>query len=116
MRFTADSGLAQWARDNMQVRYEQAVHIREGEPSSEEPVNEVSEDGEHRLFRCDLPLMDELHAIDAFNTLTDANVLGQATAIPDSDGDMPSWVELHECDHADDVRSGCVVSARESNP
>ena len=33
MRFTRNSGLATWARDNMQVRFDQAVHIRQGEPA-----------------------------------------------------------------------------------
>jgi len=33
MRFTRNSGLATWCRDNMAVRYQQAVHIRQGEPA-----------------------------------------------------------------------------------
>ena len=112
MRFPTSSGMATWARDNMAVRYQQAVHIRAGEPAEEPPVNEVVDDGNRQVFRCDLPLMDEAHAIDAFATLTDANVLGQSEAHPDEDGPVPSWVDRHTCDHDEDVRSGCVVVDR----
>ena len=112
MRFSRNSGLATWCRDNMAVRYQQAVHIRQGEPAEEPPVNEVADDGDRQVFRCDLPLMDEAHAIDAFNTLSDANVLGQSEPHPDPDGAAPSWVDRHQCDHQDDVRSGCVVVDR----
>ena len=116
MRFPTSSGLATWARDNMAVRYEQAVHIRQGEPAAEAPVNEVTQDGSRDVFRCDLPLMDEAHAIDAFNTLSDANVLGQSEPHPELDGDFPSWVERHVCDHDDDNRDGCVVTGRQEGP
>ena len=114
MRFTRNSGLATWCRDNMQVRYDQAVHIRQGEPAEEAPVNEVVQDGSRDEFRCDLPLMDEAHAIDAVNTLSAATVLGQSEPIPNEiDGSRPSWVERHRCDHQDDVREGCVVIDRQ---
>ena len=116
MRFTRNSGLATWCRDQMAVRYEQAVHIREGEPAAESPVNEVTDDGDRQVFRCDLPLMDEAHAVDAVATLGDHNVLGQSEPHPDPDSPQPSWVEHHECDHADDVRDGCVVVDRREGP
>ena len=116
MRFTRNSGLATWARDNMQVRYEQAVHIRQGEPAEEAPVNEVVDDGDRQVFRCDLSLMDEAHAIDAFATLTDANVLGQSEPHPDDDGPVPSWVDRHQCDHDEDDRAGCAVDERAEGP
>ena len=116
MRFTRNSGLATWCRDNMQVRYQQAVHIRPGEAAEEAPVNEVTDDGDRQVFRCDLPLMDEAHAIDAFATLTDANVLGQSEPHPSQDEAVPSWVDRHQCDHEDDIRSGCVVMARSEGP
>ena len=32
-RFTASSGLATWCRDQMAVRYDQSVKIREGDPA-----------------------------------------------------------------------------------
>ena len=95
----------------MGVRYQQSVVIRQGDPAEEQPVNEVRDDGEdHELFVCDLILADESAAADAFNTLSDHNVLGQAVAIPTEEGgDIPSWVERHLCDHDEDDRSGCQV-------
>lgn len=110
MQFSPGSGLAQWCYDQMIVRHGQAVHIRQGKPAEEAPVNEVAGD----LFVCDLPLMDEAAAVDALATLSDANVLGVTVPIIDDDdgSSVPSWVEHHRCDHDDDVRSGCVVVAR----
>ena len=95
----------------MAVRYGQAVHIRAGEPAEEVPVNLVAGD----TFRCDLPLADEAAAQDALATLSDHNVLGQTVSLDGLDGPVASWVEYHLCDHADDVRAGCVVVAREVN-
>ena len=100
-----------WCRDQMAVRYGQAVHIRQGEPAEEAPVNVVDGD----LFVCDLPLMDEAAAVDALATLSDANVLGVTVPLEGEDLD-PSWVEHHLCDHADEVRSGCSVVARNEGP
>ena len=40
-RFTGSSGFATWCRDQMAVRYDQSVVIRDGEPAEEQPVNEV---------------------------------------------------------------------------
>ena len=116
MRFTAASGLAVWCRDNMDIRYQQAVHIRQGEPAEEPPVNEVTDDGDRQVFRCDLPLMDEAHAIDAFATLSDANVLGQSEPHPTLDGPELSWVDRHQCDHDEDDRAGCAVDERAEGP
>jgi len=65
-------GLATWARDQMAVRYSQAIHLNEGLENEELKKNEVTDTN---LFECDLPLMDEAHAIDAYNTLTSASVL-----------------------------------------
>ena len=93
----------------MAVRFGQAAHIRQGEPAEEPPVNVVVGD----LFRCDLPLMDEAHAIDALATLSDATVLG-ATVV-DAEG-AASWVEHHVCDHDEDVRTGCSVVTRNEGP
>ena len=111
VRYPASSGLAGWSHAQMDVRYGQAVHIREGEPAEEAPVNEVVDDGDYQVFRCDLPLMDEAAAIDAFATLTTASVWGEALTLDPVDGD-PSWIERHECDHDEDDRSGCIVMDR----
>ena len=119
MRFTSASGLANWCKAQMDVRYGQAVHIRQGEPSEESPRNEVEDTGDgHEIFFCDLPLMNEAHAVDAFATLSDHNVLGQALPFEDDgvEEDVPSWVERHVCDHAEDVRQGCAVAQRAENP
>jgi len=111
MRFPAGHWGPQWCHDQMAVRYQQAVHIRPGEAAEESPFNVVDGD----LFRCDLPLADEAAARDAFATLSDHNVLGQTVPMVDLDTSTPSFVEVHTCDHADDVRAGCVVVAREVN-
>ena len=108
MRFTASSGLAGWCRDQMDVRYGQAVHIRQGEPDEESPVNLVVDEGEHERFVCDLPLADEAAAVDAVATLSDPNVLGQAVDLDDGE---PSWVDRHPCTHDDD-REPCVLTER----
>ena len=110
MRFPTSSGMATWARDNMAVRYEQAVHIRPGEAAEEAPANVVTDDGDRQVFRCDLPLMDGAHAQDAVETL--AAVFPWSEPHPSEDGPEPSWVEYHQCDHADDNRDGCVVIDR----
>lgn len=112
MLFTAGSGLATWARDQMSVRYGQAVHIRQGEPAEEAPVNLVDGD----LFVCDLPLTDQAAAEDALATLSDPTVLGVTISETVDGVTVPSWVEHHLCDHADDVRSGCAVVTRNEGP
>jgi len=113
MRFTAASGLAIWCRDQMAVRYDQSVVIREGDPNEEAPVNEVEPDGDHERFRCDLILADESAAVDAFATLSDHTVLNQAEPSDTEDGDdIPSWVERHECRHDHDPPGPCIVVER----
>jgi len=94
----------------MVVRYGQAVHIRQGEPAEEAPVNVVDGD----LFYCDLPLMDQAAAEDALATLSDANVLGLSLPLS-AEGDL-SFVEHHLCDHAEDSRTGCTVVTRNEGP
>lgn len=112
MRFPEGHWGPQWCYDQMTVRYGQATHIRQGEPSEESPVNIV--DG--AFFRCDLPLVDESAALDALATLSDQNILGQTIPIEPGEDYEPSWVEYHLCDHEDDVRSGCQVIALENGP
>ena len=111
MRFPAGHWGPQWCHDQMAVRYQQAVHIRQGEAAEESPSNVVDGD----LFRCDLPLMDEAAAQDAFATLSDHNVLGVTVPL-DGDDPAPSWVEYHLCDHADSVRDGCTVVLSADGP
>ena len=111
VRWPASSGLATWARDQMAVRYEQAVTIRAGEPAEEPRVNEVRDGGE--LFVCDLPLADQAAAEDALATLTAPSVWDQAVLLDDGpEGPSPSWAEYHLCDHAEDSRGGCAVEER----
>jgi len=100
-----------WCRDQMTVRYGQAVHIRQGEPAEESPVNVV----EGTVFRCDLPLTDEAAVVDAMATLGDHNVLGQSVPL-DSDDSELSWIEHHLCDHDDDERDGCAVVDKQYGP
>lgn len=112
MQFSPGSGLAQWCYDQMTVRHGQAVHIRQGEPAEEAPVNVVDGD----LFVCDLPLMDEAAATDALATLSDPTMLGVTVQLVSGDDSTPSWVEHHLCDHAEDSRTGCTVVARHQGP
>ena len=112
MRFPDGHWGPQWCHDQMAVRYGQAVHIRAGEPAEEVPVNLVAGD----TFRCDLPLADEAAAQDALATLSDHNVLGVTVPMVDLDTSTPSFVEVHTCDHDDDVRTGCVVTDRREGP
>ena len=99
-------GLATWARDQMAVRHGQAVHINEGLDNEEPKRNEVV-DGD--LFICDLPLMNEAHAIDAYNTLTSASVLAWVVA----PGEEEQWyIERHTCHHDEDPVLPCAVNER----
>ena len=103
IRFTASSGMAGWAKAQMDVRYGQAVHINEGDPNEEPAVNQVTEDGaDHEIFTCDLPLMDAAHADDAYNTLTAESVFNSTYVSGFDDGEggvTPSYVERHDCFH-----------------
>jgi hypothetical protein len=109
MRFSEGHWGPTWCRDQMAVRYGQAVHIRQGEPAEEAPINQIEGD----VFICDVALMDAAAAQDAVNTLSDHNVLGVTLAL-DQNLELPSYVEYHLCDHAEDDRSGCsVVDRRE---
>lgn len=112
--YPTGSGLAVWSRDQMQVRYGQAVHINESLANEEPPVNVVTDDDDVQVFRCDLPLMNEAAAAtDALATLTTAAVWGQALPLPDVDGGpTPSWVEHHLCDHDEPEQTGCTVVTR----
>jgi len=122
VRFTKSSGLATWARDQMNVRHGQAVHINEGLSNEEPKYNEILEDDtstDHEVFSCDLPLMDEAHAQDAFNTLTDASVFNETyvSAFPgEGNEDSPSWVERHNCYHDENPPNPCVTVERKTLP
>ena len=108
LRFTAASGMAAWAQAQMAVRYAQAVHIREGEVNEELKRNEIIDEGAVQVFVCDLPLLDQAHAADAYNTLTNASVLTWlASGEPGS-----SWVEHHTCRHDETPPSACSVVSR----
>lgn len=110
VRYPTSSGLATWSRDQMAVRFDQAVHINPGAANEEAPQNYITDLGDDtELFVCDLPLMDEAAATDALATLTDASVFGQALSIESDEGTQPSWVEHHACDHDESPRTGCQV-------
>lgn len=111
-RFTGTSGLAGWCHEQMTVRYGQSVVIRDGQPAQENPVNETPEPG---LFVCDLLLADRAAAEDAFVTLADHNVLGQALLL-DEDEQERSWVDIVACDHQFDERDGSVVLDKAFGP
>ena len=117
VRFTKASGLGPWAKAQMDVRYAQAIHLNEGLANEEPKRNEVVAGEDHDIFICDLPLMNEAHAVDAFNTLTAASVFHpqHVSAFPGEDGG-PSWVERHTCGHDEDPPQPCVVQQRKELP
>ena len=109
--FPKSSGMATWARDQMAVRHGQAVHINEGEDNEEPKYNDITDYGNDlQEVKCDLPLLDENHAIDAYNTLTDASVWAWL-----ADGAGVNWVEHHTCDHDETVRTGCKTQSRKEH-
>ena len=117
MRFTSGSGLAQWCKDQMDVRYQQAVVINEGAANEEAPLNEVRNEDDEQVFACDLPLADESAAEDAFTTLSDHNVLGQALMLDEYDAySVKSWIEHHICRHDEMPPQPCQVMSREKAP
>lgn len=114
IRFTKSSGLATWSRDQLNVRYGQAVHINEGLANEELAINEILPDNtstDHEVYKCDIPLSDYANAKDAFDTITAASVFHEThvSGFPgEVEGEVTSsWVELHECDHNESERSGC---------
>ena len=112
--FSKSSGLAAWTKDQMDVRHGQAVHINPGMANEEQKKNEISDiDTDHELFVCDLPLHDLAAVQDAFATLTDHNVLGQA--LTDAEGGR-SWVEHHTCHHDEVPPQPCQIEAKEFSP
>ena len=109
VRYPKTSGMATWSRDQMAVRFDQAVYIKPGLNNEEQPRNEVVEDdADHEIFRCDLPLQDAAAAEDAFVTLTAASVFAPY-AVDFEDGDMtsPSWIEHHKCHHDETPQKPC---------
>ena len=105
LRFTNASGLATWAKANMEVRYTQAIHLNEGLANEELKKNDFIADGaSHGMYELDIPLMNEAHAIDAYNTL---NAI-MAWVVPETDGDC--FLERHTCYHDEGSPSGCVVN------
>lgn len=109
MRFSGASGMATWCRDNLAVRYQQAVHINPGSNAEEAPLNEVVAEGDHQIFRCDLPLLDAAHAADAYATLS--AITSWVVAEPD-DTTGPSYIEQHTCHHDETPRQPCEVVSR----
>ena len=109
VRYPKSSGMATWSRDQMSVRYDQAVTIKPGLNNEEQPYNEVEEDdADHEIFRCDLPLEDATAAEDAFATLSDASVFGYyAEDFQDGDMTYPSWIEHHKCRHDETPQKPC---------
>ena len=115
LRFTTASGMATWCRDNMAVRHGQAVHINEGLANEELKFNEVVASGDsHQEFRCDLPLMDEAAAVDAFSTLTPQSLKDQM--VPLEDEESIAFVEHHTCGHDESPPLPCVVVDRYEVP
>lgn len=113
IRYTKSSGMATWSRDQMNVRFDQAVYIKPGLANEEHPQNRVEEDptsADHGVFVCDLPLEDATAAEDAFATLSDASVFGYyAEDFQDGDMTSPSWIEHHQRRHDETPQQPCTV-------
>ncbi len=106
VRYPKSSGMATWSRDQMSVRFDQAVTIKPGLSNEEQPYNEVAEDdADHEIFRCDLPLQDEAAAEDAFATLTAPSVFDPY--VVDFEDGSPSWIEHHKCRHDETPQMPC---------
>lgn len=109
--FPASSGMAQWAKDQLQVRHDQATHINEGAKNEEQKYNILNDyEDDKQEIKCDLPLLDEAHAQDAYATLTDASVWTHL-----AEGVGVNWVEHHTCDHDEEVRTGCKTVSRKEH-
>lgn len=106
LRFTAASGMGPWARDQMAVRHAMAVHINEGAANEELKRHQLTDDGDHQIYECDLPLLDESHAASAYDTM--------ATLKPwiESD-DVECFIEHHVCYHDETPVKPCVIVRRE---
>lgn len=107
MRWQAASGMAAWAKAQMDVRYTQSVYIRQGEDAEEAPFNSTDTSGDPHIFECDLILADQAAAQDAFNTLTAASLIPWL-----ENSSETSFVEYHICDHDEDNRGGCSIAHR----
>ncbi len=113
MRFSNASGMAQWALNNLAVRHQMAVHINVGTDAEEPAVNAVVADGpNHQIYSCDLSLMDEAHAIDAFNTLS--AIIPWAAAFEDSS--VEGFIERHVCRHDETPPQPCEAIQRVQVP
>lgn len=110
LRFTNSSGMAAWCQANMGVRHGQAVHINEGLANEESKKNEVVADGaSHSIYSCDLPLMNEAHAIDAYSTLMAIMAWVQPFA---SAEDGVNFLERHTCYHDEETPQQCIINQR----
>ena len=115
IRFTKESGYATWAYNQMKVRREQAVHLNKNKKNKELAHNTVVEHDNYELFSCDLPLLDESHAKDAFNTL--AAVIHPAWVyIPEDEEEDSSWVKWQTCYHDETPTRPCKVHNTERLP
>jgi hypothetical protein len=112
MRFPEGHWGPQWCYDQMAVRFTSAAFINPGKANRESALNYMS----GSIYKCDIPLVNEIRAIDAFNTLSDPSILGVTVRL--SDDNEHSWVERHICDHdaGNSKRSGCIITARSEGP
>lgn len=59
----------------------------------------IAENPDAISVKCGLPLQDKAAAADAFATLSDASVFGQAVNFENGGETSPSWIEHHVCRH-----------------
>lgn len=113
IRYPKTSGLAGWSKAQMGVRHGQAVHIKQGQTNEEPKKNQIVDDGDYEIFECDLPLLNEAHAQDAFNTLGAESVWVQAVNLDDGE-QSSSWIEYHLCRHDETSQQPCSIINRKT--
>ena len=92
MRFTPQSGMGQWAVDQLQQRLTMAFHIKEDQINTENTVCYADSDGTF-ILRSFWPIDRQDLVDDTQNTLL-------ALAPWLKDGGEESWMRAHICNHA----------------
>lgn len=102
-----NSGLATWCKNQMDVRYTQAIHLKPDTNKEERPLNKIIEETDDiERFQCDLPLLNKQHAQDAFNTLSTESIWLQALG-SNEDIESGSFINLHVCGHDETPQVSC---------
>lgn len=94
-RFTKSSEIATFLNNELTSYYDSAININENKKNIESKKNEVIDDGDYQIYKCDLPLTDEQLANNAYNILN--NNFDSAVNFVDDLEERSSYIELHNC-------------------